>query len=141
MFALRWRDVDDSTRCLTVTRKRYTRDVWNAQDGGRQDSDGFPLSDTAWQLLEQWKPHAKRASEPDALVFATWSGQADLAEQHPAAMRIVPGLRSAPAAAAGHVADVSPDLLIDGRTIRARPGKVVAELMGHTEKCGDNAQR
>jgi integrase len=33
-----------------------------------------PLSDTTVELLEEWKRHAKK-TEPEALVFSTWSGK------------------------------------------------------------------
>lgn len=72
LFALRWRDLDESARYLTVREAVYkgTFGTPKTEAGSRR----IPLSDTAWRLLEDWKPHAKRI-EPEALMFATWSGK------------------------------------------------------------------
>jgi integrase len=126
LFALRWRDVDDSTRCLTVREA-----VYEGTFGTPKTEAGFrrlPLSDTAWQLLEQWKPHAKRV-EPDALVFATWSGK-------PISPNNI--LRRWVFPVCDQLTLPRATWLTFRRTYsswahdKGVPGKVVAELMGHT---------
>jgi integrase len=72
LFALRWRDLDDETRCLTVREAVYegTFDTPKTTAGLRR----IPLAETAWRLLHEWQPQATHA-EPEALVFSTWSGK------------------------------------------------------------------
>jgi integrase len=72
LFALRWRDLDESTGCLTVREAVYEGkfDTPKTAAGRRR----IPLAATAWRLLREWRPLA-RADEPDALVFSTGSGK------------------------------------------------------------------
>jgi integrase len=72
LFALRWCDVDDAHRCLTVHQAVYEGrfDTPKTAAGARQ----IPLSDAAMRLLADWSARAK-SSPPEALVFSTWSGK------------------------------------------------------------------
>jgi integrase len=72
LFSLRWRDLDESTGCLTVREAVYEGkfDTPKTAAGRRR----IPLAATAWRLLREWRPLA-RADEPDALVFSTGSGK------------------------------------------------------------------
>jgi integrase len=72
LFALRWRDVDDRTRCLTVREAVYegTFSSPKTAAGVRQ----IPLSDAAVKLLADWRARVKD-TRPEALMFATWSGK------------------------------------------------------------------
>lgn len=70
LFALRWRDIDQQARLLTVREAVYDGvfSTPKTEAGMRQ----IPLSPTAIQLLEDWR----RGKTPDAeaLVFSTRSG-------------------------------------------------------------------
>jgi integrase len=72
LFALRWRDLDETTGSLTVREAVYegTFDSPKTAAGRRR----IPLAATAWRLLREWRPHAHR-DDPEALVFATASGK------------------------------------------------------------------
>lgn len=72
LFALRWRDLNAQTQCLTVREAVYegTFDTPKTAAGLRQ----IPLSVTAWRLLDDWRPRA-HSGDADALVFATGSGK------------------------------------------------------------------
>ena len=72
LFALRWRDLDDATRSLSVDEAVYegTFATPKTAAGVRR----IPLADAAWQLVERWRARAPD-SESDALVFATRSGK------------------------------------------------------------------
>lgn len=127
LFALRWRDLDDPTRCLTVREA-----VYEGTFGTPKTDAGFrrvPLSETAWQLIEEWKPHAKHL-EPDALIFATWSGK-------PISPNNV--LRRWVFRACDQLTLPRATWLTFRRTYsswahdKGVPGKVVAELMGHAK--------
>jgi integrase len=72
LFALRWSDLDDASRCLSVREAVYEGKFGTPKtDAG---SRRIPLSDTAWQLLDAWKERAQPAT-PALLLFATWSGK------------------------------------------------------------------
>jgi len=88
LFALRWRDLADADQCLTVREAVYEGVFGTPKtDAGCRR---IPLSQTAWMLLDEWKQHAKR-TDPDALIFATWSGKPRHASS---SARICPGTRS-----------------------------------------------
>ena len=72
LFALRWRDIDEPQRVLTVREAVYdgTFGTPKTEAGTRQ----IPLSDTALRLIVEWKAHAKNTG-PDTLVFATRLGK------------------------------------------------------------------
>jgi integrase len=72
LFALRWRDLNEQARMLTVREAVYEGcfDTPKTAAGIRQ----IPLSDGALRLVSDWKARAKR-TEPEALVFSTWSGK------------------------------------------------------------------
>ena len=127
LFALRWRDVDEPARCLTVREAVYqgTFDTPKTEAGVRQ----IPLSDTAMTLLADWRVRAKDAS-PDALIFSTWSGK-------PISPNNVLRQQVFPACATLGLKRVT--WLTLRRTYsswaheKGVPGKVVAQLMGHTK--------
>jgi len=72
LFALRWRDFDEERQCLTVREAVYDGKFSTPKTaaGVRQ----IPLSDAAVQLAVDWRARVKR-TEPDSLMFATWSGK------------------------------------------------------------------
>jgi integrase len=72
LFALRWKSLDLVDGHLTVQEA-----VYEGAFGTPKTEAGVrrvPLSDTTVTLLEEWKGHVKR-TEPEALVFSTWSGK------------------------------------------------------------------
>src|SRR5262245_40424854 len=71
LFALRWRDVDDQRRVLTVREAVYdgTFGTPTPEPGRRQ----LPLSPAAIRLIATWRPQAAFC-EPDALMFSTRAG-------------------------------------------------------------------
>ena len=71
LFALRWKDIDEQTRLLTVREAVYdgTFGTPKTEAGSRQ----VPLSKAALRLVLEWKGRAK-TTEPDALVFGTRLG-------------------------------------------------------------------
>jgi integrase len=68
LFALRWRDIDEEARTLTVREAVYdgTFSTPKTEAGLRQ----IPLSDAALGFIGEWKRHAGRTAA-EALVFAT----------------------------------------------------------------------
>ena len=125
LFALRWRDVDEQARLLTVREAVY--DGVFATPKTEAGSRQIPLSDAALKLIADWKAHVG-SIEPHALVFATRAGTPILPNNvlrrfiFPACARL--GLPRA-------------TWLTFRRTYsswshdRGVPGKVVAQLMGH----------
>jgi integrase len=73
LFALRWKDIQEQARLLTVREAVYdgTFDTPKTEAGSRR----IPLSATAVRLIVDWKAHTKN-KEPDALVFGTRLGLA-----------------------------------------------------------------
>ena len=71
LFALRWRDIDEQARLLTVREAVYDGvfSTPKTEAGARR----IPLSDTALTLIAEWKAHVEDA-KPDALVFSTSAG-------------------------------------------------------------------
>ena len=71
LFALRWRDIDEQSRLLTVREAVYDGvfATPKTEAGARQ----IPLSDSALTLIAEWKAHIESA-EADALVFSTRMG-------------------------------------------------------------------
>ena len=127
LFALRWRDIDEQTRCLTVREAVY-EGMFNTPKtaaGHRQ----IPLADAALGLLRDWKAGVKR-TDPEALVFSTWSGK-------PISPNNVSSRWLVPAATALGLKRVN--WLTLRRTYsswaheKGVPGKVIAQLMGHTK--------
>src|SRR5438309_5440911 len=72
LFAFRWRDFDEGNRCLKVREAVYE----GTFDDPKTDASvrPIPLSDTALQLLRDWRGRARRTG-PDDLMFATGSGK------------------------------------------------------------------
>jgi integrase len=127
LFALRWSDLDEHDRCLIVREAVYEGrfDTPKTAAGVRQ----IPLSDAALKLVADWRARAKRA-EPAALVFSTWSGK-------PISPNNVLRQQVFPACDALGLKRVT--WLTLRRTYsswaheKGVPGKVVAQLMGHTK--------
>ena len=73
LFALRWQDIDEESRVLTVREAVYdsTFDTPKTEAGLRQ----IPLSEAALRFIGEWKQRAGK-TEPKALVFSTRTGRA-----------------------------------------------------------------
>jgi len=71
LFALRWRDIDEQARLLTVQEAVYDGvfSTPKTETGARQ----IPLSDTALTLIADWKAYVGNV-KPDALMFSTSAG-------------------------------------------------------------------
>jgi integrase len=125
LFALRWKDVNEDARLLTVREAVYdgTFSTPKTQAGSRQ----IPLSDAALRLIMDRKAQAKNLA-PDALMFATRLGK-------PISPNNV--LRRAIFPACKRLEIPRATWLTFRRTYsswshdRGVPGKVVAQLMGH----------
>jgi integrase len=80
LFALRWKDIDECARVLTVREAVYDGmfSTPKTEAGQRQ----IPLSAAALGFIGEWKERAGRT--PDALVFATRTGNS-ISEQRPQA--------------------------------------------------------
>jgi integrase len=127
LFAIRWRNLDEQARSLMVREAVYEGHFGTpkTEAGVRQ----IPLSAVAMQVMADWRARAKDR-DPDALVFATWSGK-PIEPNNISRRWIVPacerlGLRRA-------------TWLTFRRTYSSWaheegvPGKVVAQLMGHVK--------
>jgi integrase len=127
LFALRWRDFDDEGKRLHVREAVYEGVFGSPKTGA--GTRQLPLSASAWKLLTDWKQAAHR-TEPDALVFATRSGK-------PISPNNVLRRWVFPACAALTLPHAT--WLTCRRTYsswahdKGVPGKVVAQLMGHTK--------
>jgi len=127
LFALRWQDLADADQCLTVREAVY-EGVFSTPktDAGCRR---IPLAPTACRLLDEWKQRATR-TDPEALVFATWSGK-------PIAPNNVLRRWVFPACDALKLPRAT--WLTFRRTYsswahdKGVPGKIVAELMGHAK--------
>jgi integrase len=125
LFALRWKDIDERARLLTVREAVYdgTFGTPKTDAGSRQ----IPLSGKALQLLVGWKADAKKC-EPDALLFGTRLGT-------PISPNNV--LRRSIFPACDRLGLPRATWLTFRRTYsswshdKGVPGKVVAQLMGH----------
>jgi integrase len=125
LFALRWKDVNEDARLLTVREAVYdgTFSTPKTQAGSRQ----IPLSDAALRLIMDRKAQAKNVA-PDALMFATRLGK-------PISPNNV--LRRAIFPACERLEIPRATWLTFRRTYsswshdRGVPGKIVAQLMGH----------
>ena len=125
LFALRWKDIDEHARLLVVREAVY--DGVFATPKTEAGSRQIPLSDTALDLVGQWKAQVENTGG-EALVFATRLGTSispnNVLRRYvfPACQRV--GLRHA-------------TWLTFRRTYsswshdKGVPGKVVARLMGH----------
>ena len=73
LFALRWKDIDERARLLTMREAVYDGrfDTPKTEAGSRQ----IPLSSRVLQLIVEWKADVKN-TEPDAQVFGTRVGTA-----------------------------------------------------------------
>jgi integrase len=126
LFALRWQSVNLAEGHLTVDEAVYEGIFGTPKTtAGRRR---VPLSDVTRQLLTEWKQRT-RCTDPQALVFSTWSGK-------PIAPNNVSRRWVFPACARLHVPNAT--WLTFRRTYaswahdKGVPGKVVAQLMGHT---------
>lgn len=127
LFALRWRDFDERAQSLTVREAVYdgTFSTPKTAAGIRQ----IPLSDAAVKLIVDWRARVTH-SEPDSLLFSTWSGK-------PISPNNVVRGWIAPACDTLGLTRVS--WLTLRRTYsswaheKGVPGKVIAQLMGHAK--------
>jgi integrase len=127
LFALRWRDLDEHTDCLTVREAVYEGvfDTPKTEAGNRQ----IPLSPAAQLLVAEWRLRTKNTN-PEALVFSTCSGK-------PISPNNVLRRWVFPACEAIGVRRAT--WLTFRRTYsswahdKGVPGKVVAQLMGHAK--------
>jgi integrase len=125
LFALRWKDIDEQARWLTVREAVYdgTFDTPKTEAGSRQ----IPLSHMALRMVAEWK-HRAKSSEPDGLVFATRLGT-PLSPNNVLRRSILP--------ACERLGLPKATWLTFRRTYsswshdKGVPGKVVAQLMGH----------
>ena len=126
LFALRWKDIDEHARVLTVREAVYdgTFGTPKTDAGSRQ----IPLSETALQLVVEWKALVK-STDPEVLVFGTREGT-------PISPNNV--LRRSIFPACDRLGLPHATWLTFRRTYsswshdKGVPGKVVAQLMGHT---------
>ncbi len=126
LFALQWADLDEQARVLSVRRAVYEGIVSTPKTaaGVRQ----VPLSDAALQMIAEWRRQA-RTTTPEALVFGTRSGK-PLSPNNVSRQWVYP---SCEALGLPHAT-----WLTFRRTYsswaheQGVPGKVVAQLMGHT---------
>jgi integrase len=125
LFALRWQDIDEQTRVLTVREA-----VYDGMFGTPKTEAGFrqiPLSETALRLIGEWKARAPKP-EPAMLVFGTRTGTA--VSPNNVLRRVI-----FPACEALNLPHAT--WLTFRRTYsswshdKGVPGKVVAQLMGH----------
>jgi len=126
LFALRWKAVDLNDRHLTVQEA-----VYEGAFGTPKTDAGIrrvPLSEATVALLTEWQRGAKR-TEPDALVFSTYSGK-PISPNNVLRRWIFP--------VCARLALPNATWLTFRRTYaswshdKGVPGKVVAQLMGHT---------
>jgi integrase len=127
LFALRWRDFDEQNQCLTVLEAVYEGAFSTPKTaaGVRQ----IPLSDATVKLMVDWRARVKH-TEPESLVFSTWSGK-PISPNNVSRRWIYPacemlGLKRV-------------NWLTLRRTYsswaheKGVPGKVIAQLMGHAK--------
>ena len=125
LFALRWRDLDEESRLLTVREAIYEGvfDTPKTEASARQ----IPLSDAACLLVAQWMARTKKI-HPESLVFCTRSGT-PLAPNNVLRRHIFPACEALGLPRA--------TWLTFRRTYstwshdHGVPAKVVAQLMGH----------
>ena len=125
--ALRWRTLNEQIRCLMIREGVY-EGKFDTPKTSASVRD-LPLSEAVMQLVAEWRARCKR-TEPDALVFSTWSGK-------PISPNNVLRRHVYPACAALGLPRVS--WLTLRRTWsswaheKGVPGKVIAQLMGHAK--------
>ncbi len=125
LFALRWQDIDQEARVLTVREAVYdgTFGTPKTEAGLRQ----IPLSEAALSFIGEWKQRAGRR-EPAALVFSTRTGK-PISPNNVLRREIFPACE---ALGLPHAT-----WLTFRRTYsswshdKGVPGKVIAQLMGH----------
>jgi integrase len=126
LFALRWKDIDEHARLLTVREAVYdgTFGTPKTEAGRRQ----IPLSEAALGLLLEWKTDATTTA-PEALLFATRMGT-PISPNNVLRRSIFPACK--------RLGLPRTTWLTFRRTYsswshdKGVPGKVVAQLMGHT---------
>ena len=125
LFALRWKDIDEHARLLTVREAVYdgTFSTPKTEAGSRQ----IPLSDTALELVGQWKSNVENTGADD-LAFSTRLGTS-ISPNNILRRFIFPACKQLGLPHA--------TWLTFRRTYsswshdKGVPGKVVAQLMGH----------
>lgn len=127
LFALHWRDFDEERQSLIVREAVYDGKFSTPKTaaGVRQ----IPLSDAAVQLVVDWRTRVKR-TEPDSLMFSTWSGK-PISPNNVVRRWIVPACKT--------LGLQRVTWLTLRRTYsswaheKGVPGKVIAQLMGHAK--------
>lgn len=125
LFALRWRDIDEHARRLTVREAVYDGvfSTPKTEAGTRQ----IPLSSASLALIHEWRARVE-CSEPDRLVFCTSLGTS-ISPNNVLRRHVFPACK--------RVALPRATWLTFRRTYsswshdKGVPGKVVAQLMGH----------
>jgi integrase len=125
LFALRWKDIDEQARMLTVREAVYdgTFGTPKTEAGSRR----IPLSETAVRLVREWTARATD-TQPEALMFATRMGTT-IAPDNVLRRAIFPACKRLGLPRATWLtfrrtySSWSHDMGV--------PGKVVAQLMGH----------
>jgi integrase len=127
LFALRWRDLDEQRQCLIVREAVYEGSFGTPQDRGWRATDSSFRGRN--EVIVDWRGRVKR-SEPEALMFSTWSGKPILPNNVVRRWII-------PACATLGLERVT--WLTLRRTYsswaheKGVPGKVIAQLMGHAK--------
>jgi integrase len=127
LFALRWRDVDEVGQSLIVREAVYDGmfSTPKTAAGVRQ----IPLSEAAVKLTVDWRARVKH-TEPESLMFATWSGK-PISPNNVVRRWIVPACKT--------LGLQRVTWLTLRRTYsswaheKGVPGKVIAQLMGHAK--------
>ena len=125
LFALRWKDIDEAARTLTVRQAVYdgTFSTPKTEAGLRQ----IPLSDVTLEVLGMWKQRAA-CMDGEALVFGTRTGRS-ISPNNVLRRAIFPACKA--------LGLPNATWLTFRRTYsswshdKGVPGKVVAQLMGH----------
>jgi integrase len=127
LFALRWQDLDEQSHSLVVRAAVYegTFSTPKTAAGVRV----IPLSAAAVQLMVDWRARVQR-TEPESLVFSTWSGK-PISPNNVSRRWIYP--------ACERLGLTRVTWLTLRRTYsswahdKGVPGKVIAQLMGHAK--------
>ena len=125
LFALRWKDIDEHARLLTVREAVYdgTFGTPKTEAGRRQ----IPLSEAALGLLLEWKTDATNTA-PEALVFGTRMGT-PISPNNVLRRSIFPACKRLGLPRTTWL--TYPRSYSSWSHDKGVPGKVVAQLMGH----------
>ena len=128
IFALRWKDIDETRRTLSVREAVYegTFDTPKTAASVRD----VPLARAALELISWWKSACGNRAQSDALVFGTRSGK-PIAPNNVLRRSVFPACE---ALGLPHATWLTFRRTYSSWSHQAGvPGKVVAQLMGHTK--------